>query len=301
MFDNEFMSGAIGFHRLTERPIMQRTLLGVFVLTCWVGHASAEKVRGFVEPYRSVEVSSSEMGLLAAVNVVEGQRVVAGDVLGQLDDRVLLSTLDIMQSARVATGALDAATVELKVTQQVLAGYQSLAENGNASQREIDRATSDVDQAVARIKAAKEQTELRNLEFQRTIVQIEQKKLRAPFDGIVVSIDKQPGEFVSPTDPMVMKLIQVDNLKCSLTVPHHALGGISVGDVLTVNLGAEERRVDATIEFISPMIDPQSGTITVKVRIPNLDGELKAGLVCRCDFGSSYRSPTVGLRNANLN
>ena len=267
----------------------------------WVADASAEKVRGFVEPYRSVQISSAEMGLLSTIRVTEGQSVLAGEVLGQLDDRVLQSTLDIMQSARVATGTLDSATVELKVKQQVLSGYQALAENGNASQRELERASSDVEQAVARIKAAKEQIELRQLEYQRAVMQIEQKKLRAPIDGIVVGIIKQPGEFVSPTDPVVMKLIQVDNLKCSLTVPHHAAGGINVGDRLTVSLGAAEQRVDATVEFVSPTIDPQSGTILVKVRIPNPDGDLKAGLVCRCDFGSSYRSPAMGLRNANLN
>ncbi|TWT68450.1 efflux RND transporter periplasmic adaptor subunit [Crateriforma conspicua] len=250
----------------------------------------AEGVRGFSEPYRRVMVSASEMGTLAAIDVVEGQHVQRDQVLGQLDDRVLQASLKIAQAAKDAEGAMRAAKIDLEIKKRHLEGFVELSQAGNASVREVERAQADYDQALARVQAAEEQILLRQLEYDRTIQQIEQRRVRSPFDGIVTEIIKRPGEFVSPTDPVIFEVVQLDTLRCNLTIPNDQIQHLRLGMEVKLVVGQRQEPVTAMVEYIAPVVDPQSGTVLVKLRIPNSSQELKAGLVCRLDLPGDTRT-----------
>ncbi len=278
----------IRFNVSTIRVFWWSCCLGVWSGAIPVG--AADGVRGFIEPYQNIQISAGEMGVLSDVRVVEGQHVRAGQTLGQLDDRVLQSTLKIAETAGQSRGALRAAEVEQRIKRQQLDGYIALVEEGNATAREVERAQADFDQAVARVIAAEEQIRVRELEYERTLEQIRQRKIVSTIDGVVVEIMKRPGEFVSPTDPVVMRVAQLDRLKCSLTVPYDRIEGIVAGREIRLVVGGGIGVVPSTVDFVSPVIDPQSGTVVVKVQIPNSDGKLKAGLVCRMEWDTTPRT-----------
>ncbi|MGB7347913.1 MAG: efflux RND transporter periplasmic adaptor subunit [Pirellulaceae bacterium] len=249
----------------------------------------AGTIESFVEPYRSVAISAPEIGVIADVNVVEGDVVTKDQVVAKLDDDVLQASANVARAAMDATGSLLAAESENESRLSQLDSYKQLHEQGNASPRECERALSEQMRSAARLQSAKEEQEIRRLEYERVKAQIAQRHIKSPLNGHVVLIDKEPGEFVSPTDSVVMHVVQLDTLKAIFSVSRKAAVDIAVGQQIDLSVGYEAIACTGTVDFVSPIADPQSGTVRVKVRIANADGKLQSGSSCRWNL-NSYES-----------
>ena len=243
--------------------------------------AAAQEIETFVEPYRAAALSTTETGVLEQIVVEDGSRVQIGQTLAWLNDDVLHASLKVADAGRQAKAALKIAVNEATICLRQLESYRSLRENGNATERELERSQSDYMQAEARLENVREELAVRSLEYARVQAQIEQKKIRAPFDGIVVRVDKEVGEQVSPTDPVVLHLVQIKTLKALFSVPVDAASGLRPGHVLRLSIGNGEETRNGVIEHVSVVADATSGTVSVTVRIPNAEGKIKSGLACR--------------------
>lgn len=251
-------------------------------LTSW--HCNANEVEAFVEPYRSAAVSAPETGVVQEVLVAEGERVVKGQTCARLNDDVLLASLEVALAAREAKGALQSAEADAKMLRKQLASYRDLHERGNATQRELDRAESQYEQATARLQNIREELEVRRLEHARVQAQIAQRKIIAPFDGIVVAIEKEVGEFVSPTDPVVLRVVHLDTLVAHFSVPLRLANNLRKGQNLRLQTGSKGSVCGGVIEYVSPVADAKSTTIRVSVRINNRDGRIQSGIPCLWDL-----------------
>ena len=116
----------------------------------------------------------------------------------------------------------------------------------------------------------------------------------------MVEIKKEAGEFVSPTDAIVMHVVQIDMLKSVFSVPVSMAANLKAGQLVTMKVGAEKRNCEGVIEFVSPTAEPQSG-VRVKIRIPNYKGNIQSGAMCVWDMMSrepkeqmsQHRTPTT--------
>jgi RND family efflux transporter MFP subunit len=178
-----------------------------------------------------------------------------------------------------SNGRLEAAKAELRMYQESLDKLEELLSRSHASQREIDRARAQRDMAEAKLKAIQEEMAIRSLEFERTRAQLEQRRVLAPIDGIVTKVYKDASEFVSPSDPTVVKIVQLDPLLTVFSVPVAEAGNLARNR--TVRIEQDQRTIQGTIEFVSPVVDAQSGTVQVRVRIPNPGEAIPGGLTCR--------------------
>ena len=133
--------------------------------------------------------------------------------------------------------------------------------------------------AAAQLLTVQETLALREREYERTRVQLDQRTLRAPMSGIVIEIVKQPGEFVSPVSPVVMNIAQLDPLQAVFSVPTGRISELSLGAPVDVAVGPTTLR--GSVEFISPQIEPQTGTRQVRIRLPNPNGKRPSGERCR--------------------
>lgn len=239
----------------------------------------------FTEPYRQIQVAAAEMGVLAEILVAEGDSVAAQQTLARLDDGVLEKSLDVARSAKNATGSLRAALSELETTRNQLEGYRSLRRNNNATDREIERATTAVAIAEAKVQIVRDELEVRRTEYERTKAQLEKRQVKSPIQGTVVELKKEVGEFVSPTDPVIMTIVDLTHLKAIFSLPRSYATGLRVGQVASLriaeNTGERGLVCKGVIEFISPTADPQSGTVRVKVRVANLDRKIPCGVLCQ--------------------
>ena len=285
------------------KTIMMVTLLWLACVTISFAQTSGEQFECFTEPYRTVRLAAPEMGVIAEIPVVEGQSVSQSQVVARLDDSVLKKSLEVARAATEATGALDAALSELDTNQQQLKGYRSLRRSDHATEREIQRATTAVEISQAKVQIVRDELSIKHAEFERTKSQLEKRKIRAPLNGIVVEINKEVGEFVSPTDPVIVTLVDLSNLKAIFSIPQSSARKLVAGHLveLTVDddsqpqgLIAQGLIVQGLIEFVAPRVDPQSGTVTVKIRIENQQGKIVAGSACKWDGQSQAPQPSIG-------
>jgi RND family efflux transporter MFP subunit len=240
---------------------------------------SAVEIETFTQPYRSVDVPSAEMGVISRVLVEEGTNVRTGQLLAQLNDNVLQSSLALAEAAMRASSSRHSAEAELTLCEEQLRSYRELQGEGNASQREVDRAETNYWQATTRLRGIREDMEMRELEHQRISAQIAARKIESPLDGIVVRIHKEAGEFVSPTDPVVMQVVQLDRLRAIFSVPV-----TMIDQRIAIQIGGTSMATEAVIETISPIADAESASVRVNVRIENPAGKLRSGVICRWEL-----------------
>ncbi len=263
--------------------------------------AGATEIEGFTEPYRQIAVSAPEIGTLQELLVDQGDAVTQSQLLARMNDSVLIASLEVARAAKDARGTLRSAESAVKAKQKQFESYRSLRERGSATQREADRAENELIQAQGQLQSVREELEVRRLEFERIRAQLQHRQIKSPINGFVVAIDKEAGEFVSPTDAIVMHVVQLDTLKAVFAVPLNVAADLKVRQQVTLAVGVDKTECRGIIEFISPTAQPQTESVEVKIRIPNQNGKIQSGAACVWDMTavdakeqiSQHRMPAV--------
>ncbi|WP_417749880.1 efflux RND transporter periplasmic adaptor subunit [Rosistilla oblonga] len=261
---------------------------------------SDSAVEAFIEPYQTIQIPATEIGTLVRIDVREGDKVHRGQTLAQVDDRILQASLAAARVAKEAKGNLRAAQAEREVKRRQLASLEELRIRGNATQREIDRALADFEASDARLQAVNEDLEVRRFEYDRILAQIEKRVLQSPIDGVVASINKDVGEFVAPTDPIVMTIVQLEIVQAIFSLPISVAAQIVPGKTVRMTVGSEDRPVQGVIEMVAPIADAKSGTVRVKVRIANKNGRVFSGSTCRWELDASMQEALASVPSRRL-
>jgi RND family efflux transporter MFP subunit len=246
----------------------------------WTLMAQASEIQGFTEPYQDIDVAAPEMGIVEAIEVTEGDRVAKDQILVRMDAAVLEVTLQIASSIMESRGLLESATEELKLQTRMVGKLEELHARKHASFQELERAQAQMRIAEAQLKAVREELEIKALERERARIQIEQLRLRSPIDGIVTRIFKAHGECVLPSDPVILKVVQLDPLLVVYLVPADRASALKRGQVVNMQIADFDGITRGVVEFVSPTADPQSGLTRVRVRLPNPDETLPCGATC---------------------
>ena len=250
----------------------------IVVITSCCTNVFGQDVKAFTEPYRSIEIAAPETGILSQVIVKEGDQIKAGGLLANLNEEVLAASLAVAKETTESGGAIKSARAELQMQQARFGKLQGLFDRRHASQIELDRARTQLEIAEAKVESVEDDLRVKKLEMRRIEAQLEQRRLRTPIDGVVTEIFKDEGEFVSPADPKVMTVVQLNPLRVIFSVPQEEISRLQVDDTVSVEINGEE--VDGTVEFVSPTADAQSGTSRVKIQIDNEDLSLASGQAC---------------------
>lgn len=235
---------------------------------------------GFSRAIQDVQVSTEEIGQLIDVPVELGQAIKKGQILAQLDDRLERAAVVVSSVQASMEGEIAAAKATYTMQAQRLAQLKQLQRDQMAGADEVRRAELELAVADARWLIAREQRELREAELERLSLQIERRKLRAPFDAIVAEKHLDTGAAVTPGTSMVVRLIRTDLLVGVFNVPAEKSFAMHTGMATQVFFRAARQTVDGVIESLSPVINGESGTVEVRVRIDNPDGSLRPGDRC---------------------
>jgi RND family efflux transporter MFP subunit len=240
--------------------------------------AFATEVDGFTEPYREIAVAAPEMGIVVSMLVKEGDRVTAGQLVAQLEDQQVMASLMVAKAEMESRSRVEALKFDAELQSQVCERLMDLRSRNHATDFEVLRAQSQRDVSRKQYLAAEEERNVRKLEHDRLEVQLKRRKLYSPIDGIVTEILRQQGEFASPSEPIVLRVVQIDPLLIVFAVPSHLCRNMKVGQQTEISI--EGQNAWGQIEFVSPKADPQSGTTRVRVRVPNPGEKLPCGASC---------------------
>lgn len=289
--------------------VMIAVLVAAGMLSCVPMRAYADtdavtpsSYEGFAEPIADIELSTDEVGQLVDVPVTLGQRVTENQLVAQLDDRVQRAAVEVSRAQAIMDGEILAAEATRSLQAYRVEQLSQLRQGNMAGPEELRRAQMELDVAVARVQVAKEQKSLRQTELARLELQVEQRKLRAPFSGVVAVKRLSTGAAITPGNATIMRLIRTDVLIGVFNVPAEQSFTMRVGMATQVYFRAARLTVDGQIESISPAINGESGTVLVRVSIANPNDQLLPGdrLSMRITPGQDLQTKSQAAREGKV-
>jgi RND family efflux transporter MFP subunit len=231
----------------------------------------------------STNLVARVQGFLQAIDYKDGDVVKQGTTLFTIEPEPYKLKLEQAQAAE--TGARAA----LKQAESEYERQTELASRQVASKAALDNATANRDSALAKLKQAEVDTK-------QAAINLGYTQVKAPFDGIVTARLVSLGELVGANGPtQLAAIVQTD--------PIYVNFNISEQDVL--NIRAEIRRLGitqaelekvpievglqtdkgyphlGTLEYVSPKVDPSTGTLAIRAILKNPDGVLVPGYFVR--------------------
>ncbi len=235
---------------------------------------------GYVVARRQATVSSKITGKVVEVLVEEGMRVEEGQILARLDDSNVRAGLGLAESELAATGtAREETRVRLDEAQTEFRRIEQLASAELATASELDRARAEVKALEARLAQQESQVLVAKQQVAVWTQQVEDAVIRAPFSGIAVSKNAQPGEMISPisagggfTRTGIGTIVDMDSLEIEVDVNESYLIRVRPGQPVVATLDAyPEWAIPCKVLAIIPTADRQKSTVKVRVKFDRLD------------------------------
>ena len=142
------------------------------------------------------------------------------------------------------------------------------------------------EQQVAQASLALAKSELAEAKLQ-----LERRRLKAPFAATVVAVIRQPGEWVEPGS-IVLRLIQLDRLRVEGFVSADQATGIQSGQrVRIVFPGNVGKPVSGEITFVSPEVEPVNQQVRIWAEFENPERRIRPGLVASMEVALAASEP----------
>jgi RND family efflux transporter MFP subunit len=247
------------------------------------GSATVLNASGYVEPRRKATVSSKITGKVTEVLVDEGMVVEKGQVLARLDDSDASRRYEAIRAERdVARAGIDELEVNLADAERTLRRTQDLGNRGVASVQDLDSATAAVDALRAKLRVARSSLEAAEAQLAVSAQDLENYTVRAPFAGIAVSKDAQPGEMVSPvsagggfTRTGISTIVDMTSLEIEVDVNESHIAKVYPGQPADAVLDAyPDWHIPATVRTVIPTADRQKATVKVRLTFDALDPKI---------------------------
>ena len=244
------------------------------------GAATVLNASGYVEPRRKATVSSKITGKVTEVLVDEGMAVEEGQILAQLDDSDARRRYEAIRAERdVARAAIEELEVNLADSERTLRRTNELRDQGVASVQDLDSATAAVDALRAKLRVARSSLDAARAQLAVSAQDLENYTVRAPFAGIAVSKDAQPGEMVSPvsagggfTRTGISTIVDMNSLEIVVDVNESHIAKVTPGQPADAVLDAyPEWHIPATVRTVIPTADRQKATVKVRLTFDELD------------------------------
>ncbi len=255
-------------------------LAAIAVWLLLAASVAAVEVHGFLEPYRTVNVATAETGIMTHLEVRVGDAITEGQVIALLDDDIHRLLVESARAKMEAQGRLESAKAELKLRKYRLEKLVELLEKGHGRREEVERATADAEIAAAQIIDAKDDLLFRTLEHRRLQVELARRQIRSPLAGVISENLKEVGEFVAPNDPEIVTIVQLDPLLAKFSMRRSQAKALQLDQTVKLELPHISGTVTGVVEEISPVIDAESGTVRVRIRLENHLGEYDSGQRC---------------------
>ncbi len=235
---------------------------------------------GYVTARRRATVSSKVTGKVVEVNVEEGMAIKAGQVLARLDDTTAKAHLAVAEAElEAARGNLEETRVRLQEARVELERTRKLAAEGIMNQADLVSAEATYDALAARLAAAERQVTVAEALVALRRTDLEDTTIRAPFSGVAVSKDAQPGEMISPvsagggfTRTGICTIVDMQSLEIEVDVNESDIGRISPGQPVEATLDAYPGwRIPAHVITTVPTADRQKATVLVRIGFEELD------------------------------
>ena len=243
-----------------------------------------------VKPEMYVELSSSVDAILEQMLVDTGDRIKKGQPLVRLEASVEKARVNLAKMQASSDSEIDNRRVQLQYARRNHKRIKDLYARKSVSLYEKDKAETEVALAEIELNKATEKKKIAELNLELAKTELARRTIKSPIDGIVVDRYSMVGESV--VERTIMKLAQVDPLRVELIAPTEYFGLIIKG--MEVDIYPERpanKTFKATVTIVDQLIDPASGSFTVRMALPNPGDQLVGGVNCIASFNFNTPVP----------
>lgn len=257
---------------------------------------------GYVTARREATVSSEVTGKVVEVLIEEGMSVEAGQVVARLDDTTQRAQLELttaqLRSARAGIAEIEAQLRGARLERDRL---REMAQRKLTSTASVDAAEANYDALAARLETARDNVTVAEKSVALTQDALDDMTIRAPFGGMVVSKNAQPGEMISPisagggfTRTGICTIVDMDSLEIEVDVNEAYIQRVKPGQAVSATLDAyPEWQIPADVIAIVPTADRQKATVRVRIGFRERDERVFRDMGVKVAFLGSEAAPST--------
>ena len=238
------------------------------------GGAAVLNASGYVVARRQATVSAKVTGKVDEVLIEEGMTVKEGQLLAKLDETTTRPLHALaLRELEAARKNLDEVQVRVAEADRNLRRMEQLREDKLVSEQQVDQAQSESAALKARLEALRSAVQVSEGTVRVRAQDLEDLIVRAPFDGVVVSKDAQPGEMVSPisagggfTRTGIATIVDMESREIEVDVNEAFINRVKAGQKTEAVLDAyPDWVVPSHVINIVPTADRQKATVRVPI------------------------------------
>lgn len=255
---------------------------------------------GYVTARRQATVSSKVAGKIVEVLIEEGLEVEEDQVLARLDAVNVRKSLELARAQLAAAkAAVEETEVRLAQAELDLGRAERLVREKVSSQAELDRARTEVDANRARLVRQREDIAVAARQVAIFEQQIADTVIRAPFAGVIVAKNAQPGEMISPnsagggfTRTGIGTVVDMASLEIEVDVNEQYINRVRADQPVEAVLDAYPSwKIPAHVIAIIPTADRQRATVRVRIGFEELDPRILPDMGVKVAFREEVVEP----------
>jgi RND family efflux transporter MFP subunit len=273
------------------------------------GPAPVLDASGYVVARRQATVSSKVTGRVREVLIEEGMAVEADAVLARLDDSSV-SPLQALSLSQLDAARKNLAEVRVRLTdaQRNLDRSRQLRAQQLVSQQQLDSAETEAQALEAKLAALASEVKVAESNVRVRNQDLADLEVRAPFAGVVVSKDAQPGEIVSPisagggfTRTGIATIVDMSSREIEVDVNESFINRVREGQKTAAILDAyPDWEIPSHVINIVPAADRQKATVRVRIAFDVLEPRILPDMGVKVRFLSTADAATRAASVARL-
>ncbi|MET0534588.1 MAG: efflux RND transporter periplasmic adaptor subunit [Steroidobacter sp.] len=284
---------AAAYALLRDDAIEVETVTATAVSSGGSSGGSVLNASGYVVARRQATVSAKVTGKVAEVLIEEGMEVKEGQLLARLDDTTLRPTYELTErQLDAANKNLQEVQVRVAEAERNMRRTQQLRSDKLVSEQALDAAEAETGALKARLEALRSEVRVAQGSVRVRAQDIDDLNVRAPFDGVVVSKDAQPGEIVSPmsagggfTRTGIATIVDMDSREIEVDVNEAFINRVKADQRTEAVLDAyQDWTIPSHVINIVPTADRQKATVRVRIGFDQLDPRILPDMGVKVSF-----------------
>lgn len=220
------------------------------------------KVQGVVETDKNAQINAEVAAKIITIKVREGQHVKQGELLLELDSKVLMGNIEELKT-------------QLELANTIYERQKSLWDQKMGSEIQYLESKSNKESLENRLSTLNSQ--------------LDYYKIKSPFNGIVDEIFPKEGESAIPGIPL-LRVLNLDKVYLKADISENYLGKIKEGDTSIIRFSGAGIEIKSRINRIGDFINPNNRTFKVRFDLNNENHRLIPNMLAEVEV-MDYNSP----------
>lgn len=199
------------------------------------------QTQGAIESENNTTVSSRAMGVVTSVYVKEGDQVTKGQVLAQIDNSVILRSIESMKA-------------QLNLATSVYERQKNLWEQKIGTEVQYLQAKTNKESLEKQLASVEEQNDM--------------TRIKSPINGTVDQLWVKAGENTMPGMPAV-RVVNNSELKLTVRISEAYISKVQKNDKVVLQVPGQDNEITARLTFVGKTIDPLSRTFSAEATLPS--------------------------------